>query len=114
MTESYYDESQKLVRFKRVPWTWTEQDLIKDILSKKGYDAHVVTRLGCDRQPHDALHVSRKDVPQLVEQLFRQRFHVEVQPEGHGMAAIIFVYDNRAGEVIERFGRFQKNKEVSL
>ena len=100
MSRSYFNEFQKTVRFERIPWTWDEQDIIKNILNNKGYPTQIVTRLGCDRQPHDTLYVQRKDVPRLVEQCFRQRFHVEVQAEGQGKAAIIFVYDNRATEVI--------------
>ena len=114
MSRSYFTEFQKTVRFERIPWTWDEQDIIKNILNNKGYPTQIVTRLGCDRQPHDTLYVQRKDVPRLVEQCFRQRFHVEVQAEGQGKAAIIFVYDNRATEVIEKLQRFHKNKEVSL
>lgn len=110
MTEAYYTETEKLVRFKRVPWTWDEQDIIRDTLAEKGYYMNVVSRLGCDRQPHDAWQIDRIDTPRIIEQLFRQRLHVEVQPEGKGKAGIIFVYDNRASEIINAVNRFQKNR----
>lgn len=112
MSQSYYNETQKLVRFERIPWTWTEQDYIREILQDKGYYITCVSRLGCDRQSHDAWQVERADVPMLIEQLFRQRLHVEVQPEGRGKAGIIFAYDNRASTIIHAVSRFQKNKEV--
>lgn len=59
---------------------------------------------------HDAWLVQRKDVPRLIEQLFRQRIVVEVQAEGHGEASINFVYDYPAEQIIEAVTRFQLNK----
>lgn len=110
MTEAYFTEDQKLVRFPRVAWTDDDCYTIKDILSNKGYPINCVSRLGCDRQPHDAWEIQRKDVGAIVEQLFRQRIPVEVQAEGHGKASVIFVYDNNIAQVIDAVGMFQRNK----
>lgn len=110
MTESYFTEDQKLYRLKEVPkWSFEECMSIHDILREKGYLVNCVARIGCDRKYHDAWEVNRKDVPRLVEQLFRQRFTVEVQAEGHGKASINFVYDYVGESVIGAVERFQRN-----
>ena len=110
MSRAYFNEAQKLVRFPRVAWTYDECFLIKDIMEGKGYNITAVSRLGCDRQPHDAWEVNRRDIPRLIEQLFRQRIPVEVQAEGKGKAAVIFVYDNSVAQIIDAVGMFQKNR----
>lgn len=108
MSSSYFNETQKLVRFERIPWTWEEQDIICEILEEKGYIVSVVSRLGCDRKAHDSWSVEREDVPYLIEQCFRQRLHVEAQAEGHGKASLIFVYDTRAHDIIDKVRKFQR------
>lgn len=111
MTRSYFTEDQKMYRVADVPkWSFDEQRVIQDILRDKGFGVNVVARVGCDRKYHDAWHVYRKDVPQLVEELFRQRFTVEVQAEGGGMASINFVYDYSGESVIDGVRRFRRNK----
>lgn len=114
MSRPYFTESDKLAYSPFPRWTWDENIKIVSILHEKGYFANAVSRRGCDRKYHDAWQVPRKDVPQLVEQLFRQRITVEVQAEGKGMAAITFVYDYAASTIIESVRRFQKNKEAQL
>lgn len=110
MSRAYFTEDQKLVRFQRVAWTFDECILMSELMETKGYQISAASRFGCDRQPHDAWQVERKDIPQLIEQLFRQRIPVEVQAEGKGKAGIIFVYDNTASQVINAIGMFQKNR----
>ena len=110
MTESYYTEDQKLCKLNTPKWSFDECMLIQDILIDKGYLVNCVSRRGCDRKYHDAWHVKRADVPRLIEQLFRQRFTVEVQAEGHNNASINFCYDYHAETVISAVKRFQKNK----
>ena len=109
MTEAYYTEDQKLAKINVPKWTFDECTTIQEILLEKGYLVNCVSRRGCDRKYHDAWQVYRKDVPRLVEQLFRQRFTVEVQAEGHGMASINFCYDYYGESVIAAVARFQKN-----
>lgn len=109
MSKSYFTEDQKLAHSPWKPWTFDECMLIHKILREKGYNVNCVSRMGCDRKYHDAWSVYRADVPRLVEQLFRQRFTVEVQAEGHGMASINFCYDYFAGDVIAAVKRFWKN-----
>ena len=109
MAESYFTEDQKLVASNYPKWTFDECMLIQNILIDKGYLVNCVSRMGCDRKYHDAWQVYRADVPRLIEQLFRQRFIVEVQPEGHGMASINFVYDYHSETVIAAVKRFWKN-----
>ena len=110
MSRSYFTEDQKLFVSHHPKWSWEDKDLIKDILDKKGYIINIVSRVGCDRKNHDAWLVEREDVPQLIEQLFRQRITVEVQAEGHDKAAIIFVYDYRAEDIFSAVKRFQKRR----
>ena len=110
MSQAYFTEDQKLYRPNRVAWTDDECYLIREILYGKGYPINCVSRLGCDRKPHDAWEVLRADVPYLIEQLFRQRITVEVQAEGHGKAGIIFVYDYSSAQIIDAVGMFQRNK----
>ena len=109
MSESYFNETQKLASANFPKWTFQECMLIHDILREKGYLVNCVSRIGCDRKYHDAWQVYRADVPRLIEQLFRQRFTVEVQAEGHGMASINFCYDYHAETVIAAVKRFWKN-----
>ena len=110
----YFTEDEKMAYSPFPKWTFGECLKISEILHEKGYIINCVSRVGCDRRYHDAWQVPRKDVPQLVEQLFRQRITVEVQAEGKGMAAITFVYDYAASTIIESVRRFQKNKEAQL
>lgn len=111
MSRSYFTEDQKMYRLKETPkWDWNEQHVIQKILCDKGYLVNCVSRVGCDRKYHDALQVQREDVPQLIEELFRQRFVVEVQAEGSYTASINFCYDYAGESVIDAVRRFRKNK----
>ena len=114
MSRPYFTEDEKMVFSPSPKWTWKESNTIEKILRNKGYNINVVTRVGCDRKWHDAWLVRRKDVPRLIEQLFRQRIVVEVQAEGHYEASINFVYDYSASKIINAVTRFQFNKEVAL
>lgn len=111
MSRSYFTEDQKLFRPSTVPkWSWDEQDVIRDVLWSKGYFCNIVTRIGCDRKSHDAIQVQREDIPQLVEELFRQRLVFELQAEGKYKASINFCYDYYASTIIDAVSRFRKNK----
>ena len=110
MSRSYFTEDQKLVKFHFPKWTFDECYTIRDILYDKGYFINCVSRVACDGKTHDAWQVQREDVPQLIEQLFRQRLVVEVQAEGGYKAGIIFGYDYAAETIIGAVKRFQKNK----
>ena len=112
MTESYPTEEQKLVKFEFPPFTLEESLTVHEIFRDKGYDINVVSRLGSDGRMHDAFHVERKDVPQLVEQFFRQRIAAEYQAEGKGKASIINCYDYSSETLISAIKRFHKNKEA--
>ena len=112
MSRAYFTEDQKARKLVRVPWTWDENDLIRSILYEKGYLINCVSRVACDGKPHDAWQVERADVPQLVEELFRQRIVAEFQAEGHGKAGIIFGYDYRASTIIDAVSRFRRNRNV--
>ncbi len=96
-------------------WTVDETKEIERILFKKGYHVIVTTtRLGCDRKEHDAWVVPRMDVGVIVEQLFRQRISVEVEAEGSMQAAIIFVYDYKASDIVKAVKKFHRMKEGGL
>ena len=114
MSRPYFTEDEKMAYSPFPKWTFRECLKISEILHEKGYLINCVSRVGCDRRYHDAWQVERKDMPRLIEQLFRQRITVEVQAEGHGKASITFAYDYSAKTIIEAVGRFQNNKEVSL
>ena len=114
MSRSYFTEDAKLVRFKTPRWTFEDCETIHNILAEKGYFMNCVSRMACDGKWHDSWQVARKDVPRLVEQLFRQRLVAEFQTEGHGKASIIFGYDFPAETIIDAVSRFQKNKEESV
>lgn len=114
MSKSYFTEDAKMVTFKTPAWTFEECSLIHEILCEKGYNMNCVSRIGYDGKMKEAWQVARKDVPRLVEQLFRQRIVAEFQAEGHGKAAIIFGYAYAADTIIEAVGRFQKNKEEKV
>ena len=112
MSRAYFTEDQKLVKLVRCPWSWDDQTTITKILREKGYNVNCVSRYACDGKPHDAWQVERADVPQLVEELFRQRIVAEFQAEGHGKAGIIFGYDYHASSIIDAVNKFRKNKET--
>ena len=110
MSRSYYTENQKLTSLSNVePWTADECYTIRETLYQKGYFTNCVSRIGADKKWHDAWQVERKDVPRLVEQLFRQRLVAEFQAEGHDLACIIFSYDYPAETIIDAVARFQNN-----
>lgn len=111
MSRSYFTENAKLGKSPWPKWDIGECELMHNLMLDKGYFINCVSRVGCDRKYHDAWQVQRKDVPRLVEQLFRQRIVVEVQAEGHGKASINFVYDYKASDIIDAISRFWKNKE---
>ena len=110
MSRPYFTEDQKMVYSHAPKWNWKESNTITSYLHNRGYYVNIVSRVGCDREWHDAWLCQRKDVPRLIEQLFRQRIVVEVQAEGHGEASINFVYDYPASQIIEAVSRFQLNK----
>jgi len=109
MTESYYTEDKKLAKFEVPRWSFDECMTMQEILMEKGYLVNCVSRIGCDRNYHDAWHVYRADVGRLVEELFKRRIAVEVQAEGKGMASINFVYDYSAQQIISAVKKFWKN-----
>lgn len=112
MSRSYFNEDDKLYSVKYSKWSMKSHEVMRNLLREKGYFVNCVARRGCDRVYHDAWQVERKEVPRLIEQLFRQRLVVEVQAEGHGNASINFVYDYSEDHIINSIRRFQKNKEV--
>lgn len=112
MSKPYFTEDQKMVKLVRTPWEWDEQTAIHRILCEKGYVVNCVSRKACDGKAHDAWQVNRDDVPQLVEELFRQRIVAEFQAEGHGKAGIIFGYDYTAESIIDAVSRFRRNRNV--
>ena len=114
MGQAYFTDDAKMFRAPSTRWSLEDCVAIQDILESKGYEVHCVSRMGCDRKPHDALQVERADVPRLIEQCFRQRLVVECQAEGKGKASINFVYDYFGEDIISRVRRFQKNKEVTV
>ena len=109
MSRSYFTEDQKLVKMNFPKWTWDEQDIIRDTLWSKGFFTNCVLRIGADGKNHDALQVRREDVPQLVEELFRQRLVAEFQAEGRYNASIIFSHNFAAETIIEAVQKFRKN-----
>ncbi len=111
MSRPYLTEDAKMALSPFPKWTWKESNAIKRNLYNRGYYINIVSRVGSDRKWHDAWLVQRKDIPRLIEQLFRQRIVVEVQAEGHGEASINFVYDYPASQIIEAVTRFQLNKK---
>lgn len=111
MSRAYPTEDQKLASGNHLPWTEDECYAIVKELWSKGYYVNSVYRLGSDLKFHDAWQVERSDVPQLIEELFRQRLTVEVKAEGKSMASINFVYDYYAETVIEAVKRFRRCKE---
>lgn len=112
MGRSYFTEDAKFVDAKFPKWNIDECLTMEKILNEKNYPVSCgVMRVGCDRKYHDAWQVERKDIPRLVEQLFRQRIVVEVQAEGHGKASINFIYDYSADHIIDVVSKFWKNKE---
>ena len=111
MSRAYFTEDQKLAKLTHPPrWTISEQTIIEETLFDKGYFVNTVSRIACDCKWHDALQVKREDMPQLIEELFRQRLTFEVQAEGKYNASIIFCYDDHATTVISAVKRFRKNK----
>lgn len=112
MSRSYFNEDSKMFTSPYKAWSVEACITIHNILFEKGYFINCVSRIGCDRKYHDAWQVEREDVPRLIEQLFRQRFTVEVQAEGKGKASINFVYDYAEESVISAVKRFQKNKVI--
>ena len=111
MGRSYFTEDAKLARSPWPKWTISECLLMEEILRKKNYHVNCgVNRIGRDHKFHDAWQVERKDIPRLIEQLFRQRIAVEVQAEGHGKASINFIYDYHAAHILDCVKKFWKNK----
>ena len=110
MSKAYLNEEAKLAVTNFPKWSFDDCYKIREILYDKGYFINCVSRMGCDRKYHDSWQVQRGDVPQIIEQLFRQRLVVEVQAEGSYKAAITFVYDYHASTIIDAVSRFQKNK----
>lgn len=110
MSRPYFTEDQKMYNSPYPRWTWDEITLIQKILKEKGYLVDIVTRIACDRKAHDSWRVEREDIPQLIEELFRQRITVEVQAEGGYKASLNFCYDYSAETIIEAVSKFRKNK----
>lgn len=113
MSKSYFTEDKKLLLSPYPRWTYEESREIETTLYKKGYVMNIVSRVGCDRKRHDAWQVPRKHIPQLIEELFRQRITVEVQAEGGLQASINFVYDYSGAQIVQAVKRFRKCKVVA-
>ena len=113
MSMPYFTEEAKLCNPEFPKWTGKQCTRMEEILREKGYNIMTCSRIGCDMKYHDAWQVNRKDIPRLIEQLFRQRIVVEVQAEGHGKASINFCYDYHAKHILGVVSRFQRNKEVA-
>ena len=103
MSRSYFTEDAKLINSQFPPWSIDAQIEIEKILLDKGY-------MGCDRKYHDAWLVERKDIPCIIEELFRQRITVEVQAEGSYLASVNFCYGYSEFQVVDVVKRFRRNK----
>lgn len=110
MSRSYFTEDAKLHHSQFPPWSIDAQMEIEKILCDKGYFINCVSRMGCDRKYHDAWLVERKDIPSIIEELFRQRIVVEVQAEGSYCASINFCYGYSEYQVLDAVKRFRRNK----
>lgn len=111
MNRSYLTEDAKLIKMVFPRWSAKDCETIRETLYTKGYFTNCVLRIGSDGKYHDALQVEREDVPQLVEQLFRQRLVAEYQAEGNYKASINFVYDYAAETIIDAVRRFQNRRD---
>lgn len=109
MSRPYLTREEKLTLPRYPFWTVDETEKMRKILFKKGYPVIVITtRLGCDKEEHDAWIVPRVDVGVFIEQLSRQRLTVEVEAEGSMQSALTFVYDYKGEDVLKAVRRFQR------
>lgn len=117
MTRPYWNDYQKTVQptTPRPLWTLETCSEMEEIFESKGYDDVWVTRGVCSNGTlKNKWEVPRDQIGLFIEELFKRRHIVEVEPHKRNRASIYFVCDEHPSLILEWLYRFPKNKGDAL
>ena len=112
MIRPYWNDSQKTVTSSRKNGLWSLEDCaeMESILEKKGYDIWVTTGLMHTGELVNKWEVNRDEIGFWIEELFKRRHIVEVEPHRGGKASIYFVCREYASNLLEWLHRVPKKE----
>jgi len=112
MSRPYWNDYQKTVTSTRNNCLWSLEDCaeMESILEEKGYDVWVTTGLMHDGQLVNKWEVNRDEIGLWIEELFKRRHIVEVEPHRGGKASIYFVCREYSDNILEWLHRVPKKR----
>lgn len=113
MSRPYWNDYQKTIQSVTPNPLWTLEACaeMESILEDKGYDVWVTTGLMHDGARVNKWEVNRDMIGFWIEQLFKRRHIVEVEPHRGGKASIYFVCREHSSMILEWLGRVPKKKQ---
>lgn len=116
MSRAYWNDYQKTVQptTPRPVWTLETRSEMEEIFESKGYYVMVTVGLCSTGELKNKWVVPRDQIGFFIEELFKRRHIVEVEPAKHNKAEIYFVCDEHPSMIFEWLYRIPKNKGDAL
>lgn len=117
MTRPYWNDYQKTIQptTSRPLWSPGTCWEMEEIFQSKGYDEVMVTCGICSTgKVKNKWVVPRDIIGFFIEELFKRRHIVEVEPHKHNRASIYFVCDEPSSKILEWLHRIPKTKVILM
>ena len=110
MSRPYWNDYQKTVQSVEKPPLWTLETCaeMEEILESKGWNIWVTTGICSNGTLVNKWQVNRADIGFWIEELFKRRHIVEVEPHKGGKASIYFVCREHPSMIFEWLYRVPK------
>ena len=112
MSRTYWNAQHKTVQ-PAVPnplWTLESCSEMEEIFESKGHEVSVSVGVAHDGQLYNTWVVPRDQIGFDIEELFKRRHIVEVEPHKHNVASIYFVCRDHPSSIFEWLYRIPKNR----
>ena len=112
MSRPYWNDYQKTVQSTRKAPLWSYNDCkeIEDLLESKGHNVWVTTGLCHSGEIVNKWEVPRDEIGFWIEELFKRRHIVEVEPHIRNKASIYFVCKEDSSRILEWINRIPRRK----
>ena len=114
MSRPYWNDYQKTVRTANPNHLWSLESCseMEEILEGKGHDIWVTTGLCSNGTGVNKWEVPRDEIGFWIEELFKRRHIVEVEPHRGNKASIYFVCREDASRIFEWLYRVPKKEMI--
>lgn len=112
MSRSYWNDYQKTVQATNPNPLWTLESCseMEEILEAKGHDIWVTNGICSNGTLVNKWVVNRAEIGFWIEELFKRRHIVEVEPHKGGRASIYFVCRDHPSSILEWLYRVPKRR----